>query len=691
MGTASTQDLNRSAWVSTFLILLFLLFPLASCSNDSSGSTDLGAVVPPYDPVTSLFSTQEDAGFFDAPFPVEHMRRVDGTIRFNLLPNPRGNPITRHYINQADRETSGFSRMGIVYLPFDGPVNADALPGTLAESLEQGAKVFLVNVDRASSRYAERIPIYTRWQEEPTVYLPGNLLMLLPFQGIPLAPETCYAAVVLASLGDTDGHPLAAAPALLTMRKGGVPQGEYGEEDAAAFQHLWAYCDDRGIPRSRVAAATVFRTGEFRAEMKALRDAAAALPDPVPFDLRVLKEYDNYYIIAGKVVIPIWQDGARPYTCGGGRIHFVDGEPVRQWDEEIRFAVSVPKRAMPEAGFPLLFFGNGHNQSYLQVFNSNSEPGHGGVPGDGPAWQFAHRGIACLDIEAAMSGPREPQGEFFNFLNLVAFRDNIRQAASEFTMLLKMARILHIPQELVPLTDTGGRDVHYDDGNYYYWGHSTGASIGELVMAVEPGFRAGMVSGAGVSWNYNLVYKEAPVHIEPIVRLLSGADEIHIFHTFALIFQSVCEEAEAAYYAPAWIHDPLVENRPLDVLIIMGIFDLFFPPIMIDGLLASAGTDLAGPLERAETLEALELTGRRHLQLPAGGNIPSGQGNRTGLTLQYALPDDVDGHKAPFYRADAKYQYTCFFASLAGTGTATVPEPNMDSFAPCGFEQGFDF
>ena len=96
-------------------------------------------------------------------------------------------PIQAHqnFIDQANQETTGFSRMGAVYLPFDGPINTNALPDTLTDSLEADARVFLVNVDRTSSRYAERIPIYTRWQEEPAVYLPGNLLTLLPYQGIP--------------------------------------------------------------------------------------------------------------------------------------------------------------------------------------------------------------------------------------------------------------------------------------------------------------------------------------------------------------------------------------------------------------------------------------------------------------------------------------------------------------------------
>ena len=691
-GRERNQGRILGARILSFVLFLFLLASLnTSCSRDSKDRPGQPSPLPGFNPVRSLFSTEETAGFFDAPFPVEHMRRENGSIRYNLLPNPRNNPVAQHYIDQADRETNGFSRAGAVYLPFNGPIDSSKLPQTPEASLRESAKVFLVNVDRASARYGQRIPVYTRWQAQPTVYLPGNLLMLLPYQGVPLAPDALYAAVVLASVGDPDGHDLAPADAIVTMRNGGFPEGAYGAEDAAAFTHLWQYCDEAGIPRGQVVQATVFRSGEFVSEMKALRDVAASRPDPIPYDLSLLVEYETYSIVQGKMVMPIWQDGRRPYWCGGGRIHFNQGEPVHQWDEEIRFAVSVPHARMPENGFPLLFYANGQGGSFTQVFDRGPTNEASGTPGTGPGLQLAHRGIACLDIEAATVGPRHPQGSteglaFFNFLNLVAFRDNVRQAASEFTLLIKMARNLQIPRHLVPRADTEQATIRYDDANFYFWGHSTGASIGELALAVEPGFRAGMVSGAGVSWDYNIVMKEQPFRLEPLFRLLTGADEIHAFHPFALIFQNLCEQAEAAYFAEHWIHDPIVENRPLDVLIVMGIYDKYFPPLMVDGLIVAAGTDLAGPVEREETRSALELSGRCSIPLPAGGNIEAGERSRTGLAIQYALPDGVDGHYAPFYLPQAKYQYTCFFESLAKTGTATVPEKNVDSFASCGFD-----
>jgi len=678
------RPLARSA------VLLSLAAALASCGPDSGGNAP--AAGPGPEPVRSVYSVDEDAGFFDAPFPAEHMRRPDGTVRYGLLPNPASNPVTKLYLDQADRESRGFSRAGVVYLPFDGPVAAENLPATPARSLDADARVFLVNVDPSSERCGERVPVYAHWKAEPSVYVPGNVLALLPFQGVPLAPGAFHAAVALVSLGGGEGRPLAPAPAIAAMREGRVPEGAWGPVTAEAFSHLWAYCDREGIPREAVAAAAVFRTGDHVSGMRALREAAASLPDPEPYDLSVLRVHDTYTIVQGRMVVPVWQDGERPYWFGGGRIRFEDGVPVRQWDEEVRFAVSVPHRHMPPGGFPLLFYANGQGGSYTQVFDRGPTGESSGIPGEGPGLVFAHRGIACLDIEAATVGPRHPQGSteglaFFNFVNLAAFRDNVRQAASEFTLLVKMARHLRIPAGLVPGAEAPGGEIRYDPAQFYFWGHSTGASIGELVLAVEPGFRAGILSGAGVSWAYNLVMKQAPFELEPVFRLLTGADRIDVFHPFSLVFQALCDPVEAAYYAPLWL-DPAARGgaAPPNVLLVMGIFDRYFPPLMIDGLIAAGGLDLAGPLEREETLEALALSGRRRLPLPARGNILTPAGPVTGLAVQHRTPEDVDGHYAPFYLPGAKFQYTCFLESLARTGEAVLPAANPDPFADCGGE-----
>ncbi len=669
--------------LKVFMVIFALAVAGCAADNDDDDDDDLSLTIQA-SKVQALYSTSGDAGFFDAPFPIERMRRDDGTVRWELLPNPDNNFLVGHYIDLADAHTQGFSRLGAIYLPFDGAVNADNLPSTIAESLEDGARVFLVNVDPDSTRYSRRVPIDTQFRDHSSTFVPKNVLVFLPYQGRPMAPNAMHAAVVLKSLGDKSGNNLSPADEFKAMARGETPDGEYGSADAEAMTYLWDWCDESGLPRDEIATAAVFRTGDFVSEMKTLRDACANRDDPAPTDYRLLEEFDEFYVIEAKMTMPIWQDGNRPYWAGGGVIHFDEGGPVLQWEEEIRFSVSVPKKPMPPEGYPLLFYANGQGGSYTQVFDRGGIDEAAHIPGTGPGRQFAHRSIACLDFEAATVGPRHPFGsyagiEFFNFINLPAFRDNLRQAAGEFTMAAKMARHIRIPHELAPEADTGGEDIKYDPGNFYIWGHSTGASIVDLVLAVEPAFRAGMVSGAGVSWIYNLIYKQEPLPLGEIFQLLALDSSLDAFHPLATIFQSICDPAEAAYFAEHWISGGLNDDPAPSVLLIMGIFDRYFPPLMIDGLIAASGVDVAEPLLRDETLEALELSGASVLPLPAGGNA----GNASALALQYITPGGVDGHYAPFYLDNAKYQYTCFFKSLAESGRAVIPRHNNDSLAEC--------
>jgi hypothetical protein len=197
-------------------------------------------------------------------------------------------------------------------------------------------------------------------------------------------------------------------------------------------------------------------------------------------------------------------------------------------------------------------------------------------------------------------------------------------------------------------------------------------------------YSVGIVSGAGVSWGYNLVYKESPFRLGAAFALLTGAGYIDQFHPFAGLFQNVADPAEAAYFAEHWSRDPsLRDGVPIQSLIVYGIWDGYFPPRMIDGLVVASGSDLAGPLVYEPAEEALDLAGLDQLDLPAGGNREWNGGTYSSLVVQYATPEGVNGHYAPFVLGEARHAYTCFVQTYAETGVATVPEPSDDPFGPC--------
>ena len=281
------------------------------------------------------------------------------------------------------------------------------------------------------------------------------------------------------------------------------------------------------------------------------------------------------------------------------------------------------------------------------------------TPGRGPAYYLARAGIAAISIEAPLVGPRHPTGagggaDFFNPTNPVAFRDNVRQAALDFTTLIRMAKTLE-----VATSSCSGR---FDAGNFFFHGHSTGSTIGALVLGMERDIRAGLMSGAGGGWYYNLTIKKAPLDFGALVhRLLEYRDDEPLDHFDPVVnlAQVAWSETEAMSWAHLWPRTLIVE----------GVVDGFFPPPAVNALAAAADAAPVGPL-----VDDSILTARREA-------LRGDTGSR--FLVQHAPPAGVDGHYVTFELPAPKHQYRCFFESILRTGTGAVPEPVADALAPC--------
>ncbi len=665
------------------VLLLSWMLLLAACEEESE------VKAPPAPPplVTPYFYVGDDAGMFDAPYPIEHMRRDDGTVRFDRMPNRHANFLGAMYQQQANEVSIGFSRNAAVFFRFDGNIAQDNLPADWAASLEEDCPVFLVNIEAGSAHYGERVPLTAYWQQNEDGYHPRFLLALLPYQGRALEPDELYAAVVLRSLGDSNGQPLATNPAFAAALAGEWPEGEFAAADAPSFAALADFLADVHLAADRISVATAFRTAHPIKPMLALRNANAALDDPDTADIKVIADYPDYYVLEGTFHMPMYQDGSAVYWTEGGRIHFDEsGAPILVWWQKVRFSISVPKGKMPADGWPLLFYAAGQGGSYTEIFDRS--PSAEVEAGEGPGKLLAQRGIACLGIEAHLTGPRHHLGsttgyEFYNPLNLAAMSDNVRQGAAEYTYLIKVAERLAIDPTLCPEADSGAADsFFYDPANFFFWGHSTGATIGHLVLAVEPGFRAGLLTGAGASWIESLIYRQDPLPYAEIMKWVLNAHDFNEYHPIMTLFETAIDTSEPANFDPLWTTDPLGGGSPKDVLLVGDYPDAIVSPAMIEGMAVAAGFDLAGDELQPGTVDALEtLAGRGQVSLPVAGNLAVGGADYTGVLLQYVASDD--GHDLVFTQDALRYQTTCFFANIVNTGQATVPVGNTDVTAAC--------
>ncbi|HJL02916.1 MAG TPA: hypothetical protein RMH85_15185 [Polyangiaceae bacterium LLY-WYZ-15_(1-7)] len=672
------------------------LLLLAACGDDDAPAADAGA---PQDasatdasspaPVSARFSLAEDAAFFDAPFPIFHRVREDGSLRVADFPNARRVPLLDQLLELMETGNTGFSTNGAVFLPFDGPLDPSSLPPDPAASRAPGASVFLVDVDPTSPERGRRVAIQTDVQSDGVdIYTPPHTLVALPFPGVVLRPGTRYALVATADLRAADGSPLEAPPTLATLLAGGTPPGPRGADAAAAFAPLRAWLDEEGIDPARVIAATVFPTGDPFAETLALRDAIAARPAPPLEDLELAEEYDEFCVVTGRVGLPVYQRGPKPYgTYPSGALVVEDGAPVIQETDEVVVYLTLPKAPMPEAGFPLVLYANGGGGEGRQVIDRtrlDADPREGlGPPGRGPALYYAELGMGALGFPAPLAHERNPEGregtlDFWNVANLAAFRGNLRQAALDFTTMVAVVKTARLEPALCPGASTEADAFRYDPARLYLQGHSTGGTVGSIVLPLEPELRAGVLSGTGGSWIYNVVDADSPIALRDVARLvlrLGGGDEVDHFDVEMTFFQTVLASTEVMSWGRVTAREPLPEREPRDALFIAGIVDTYHYPRMVHSQGMALGADLVLPAAEETWEEEYALVGLEGITAPATAN----RNGATVVTLQRAQREGTDGHYVPFEWEDVKRRYACFLASHARDGRATLYDADVDA------------
>src|SRR5262249_9725140 len=144
------------------------------------------------------------------------------------------------------------------------------------------------------------------------------------------------------------------------------------------------------------------------------------------------------------------------------------------------------------------------------------------VPGSGPAQEFARAGYAGAQVDGPLGGMRntthgDEQFLVFNVFNVAALRDNIRESALELAVFSEVLDDVEIDTHDCPGAPSVTR---FDPVQRGLMGHSTGATMAPLVMAIDPRLRAVILSGAGGSYIENVLYKRKPLEILPVANSL---------------------------------------------------------------------------------------------------------------------------------------------------------------------------
>jgi hypothetical protein len=660
---------------------------VAGCGGGESGDVQQ---VPTGD-VEVKMDFSRAAGFYDAPFPSTELQRDDGRVDVSRFPNPNHIAVVDQALALVARDANGFALTGAVYFSLTGAIDPAQLPDVTG-SLAPDARVFLISVDDQRP-----VPVHVDFVADGGPFGAANLLSLLPYQGVPLKPRTRYAAVVCAELLDTAGRRLRVAPVVAALAQNRVPTGF---TDVQGRDYLAGYrAAGRASEQCTVAGLAVFATGAPVEQMSAFTADALRLPLPAPQAFARNEVFDDYCVYSTTIDLPDYQQGVAPYAKTGGDWGVdAQGRPLPPHLETANLVVTIPRTLMPPDGFPsvlLVRTGAGGDRPLVDRGVQAVHDGPPLVPGSGPAQEFARVGYAGVQVDGPLGGRRntthgDEQFLIFNVFNLAALRDNVRESALELVVLSAALEAVRIDTHDCPGAPELAR---FDPANLVLMGHSMGATIAPLAMAVDARFRAVVLSGAGGSYIENVLYKRKPLPVLPVANSLlhyaMGQRTLTENDPALSLVQWAAEPSDPPVYAEFVIRDPQYRGTPAHVLMLQGIVDNYILPNIANATSLSFGLDLAGPAiddpatsglaGQTPIVTVLRLSGSQQISYPASCNVMTGSGCVTAVLTQHREDGIEDGHEVVFQTEPPKRQYRCFLKSLL-QGTPTVP---ADADASC--------
>ncbi|MCS6900427.1 MAG: hypothetical protein RMJ98_12260, partial [Myxococcales bacterium] len=361
-------------------------------------------------------------------------------------------------------------------------------------------------------------------------------------------------------------------------------------------------------------------------------------------------------------------------------------------EELANVVVTVPRGPMPSQGYPTVVFsrtGGGGDRPLVDRGPRATNGGPAIAPGTGPALGFAAVGWAGISIDGPHGGLRNVTGGdeqflMFNVTNPEALRDNIRQSALELGLASRLLSDVLLDVSNCPGAGVNGK-ARLDASAPALMGHSMGATISPLTLAVEPRFRALLLSGAGGSWIENVIHKQKPLAVRGFLEIFLGVSpgwKLHPHDPALSLLQWAGEPADPPVYGNAIVE----RNDPPHILMMQGIVDHYILPSIANATSLALRLDLGGDALDETTPEVasfrplrslLPLVGCSAVALPVGPT----RGSAVALVTQHREDGIEDGHEVVFQTPGPKHQYRCFLRSLT-LGNPSVPAPAAED-APC--------
>jgi hypothetical protein len=370
-------------------------------------------------------------------------------------------------------------------------------------------------------------------------------------------------------------------------------------------------------------------------------------------------------IFTGTFEAPEYRDAHGAISLGA------DGTPVAvNAHQRIPVTFALPRGPAPATGFPVMIWGHGlggQRRDMLALANELCRAGIAVVAID--VVTFGQRAYP-MDTMSLQTGPYHgPDGlgdmpaylptEFFgNLSNLVAMRDNLRQAALD---LVQLRRLVGNPAlDLSYAADEyGGRAPTLDTTQVGYGGDSLSGLLGTIFAGIESGVNPFLlnVPGGGIFTN---VATDAPT-LGQFVNIVPGGvfgapmGVIDRFNPTLLLLQIGLDRADPASFA-ADVTAPADGSRGHDVWVVESLWD----EIMSNRSTELLAREMALP---QITPPSIAVDGLTTIAAPVAANLAGGATGAFFQTVPSTHGANISGrygvrtYEPPFPRTDASTRY----------------------------------
>ncbi len=658
------------------------------------------------------------ADFFAFPYPSDLRTDDYGHPQIRNYPLPQSqildsfatilskfNTLLPSLLERIEMEYAGFASLGGVYFRTSVPIERLSVPKP-EDTMSPDSCYQLINVEKGSSHYKERVPVYVTYHPMASKAWAPNTLVMRPVPGLAPHPGDRYVAVI----GDclkSNGRKLSQSNKLRYILGNAAPYEIQKKLNyyVDAVNEL-AKSGELGMKVSDIRAFTGYRVGDPAAEMDQmaadLKGKGHVVVDENGVAVGGYSELTvnnwsaksmNAYIFNGKFKTVNYINGTYPYAgSGDGIMEFGPTGKLKSVgkEETVNFSISIPRTPMPEKGYPIIVYAHG---------TGGDASSHCGYQYDEGLWLTSNNvPVAMIGYDACMQGNRAGGGSQTTTGDLVAavlndpivIRESWRQTVLDALVIYDLLNRGEL--KLPPLPDSSdSRNVIFDPSYGLYMGHSQGSQEAGMLLGLTGDIKSAFISAGGAGILQAFVELHPDLSKVPVIgSMLNGKSVAGIlgyilgmndgeisYDTFLTtqVVQQLVGSLEPLNYAHRYIKEPLDGWPSKNIAQSIGLGDQNTPQTLQFTFGAAMGIPTVG--QAFVVNDTMRLLGfGTPVSSPQSSNITVGSNKVTGGSMQFKYTGKSNPHFVIYHMPAARSTYLNFFRSiLNGTPQIKIDGP----------------